>query len=289
MKKRSQYIAVSNYQQANRRDRRLAYFLMSQLHSILITGASSGIGEALAFHYANDGVSLFLSGRDTERLADVADGCRSMGARVYASAVDVTDRKAMLDWITASDSRAALDLIVANAGISGGTSGSVEKASQSRRIFAVNLDGVLNTVLPGLEVMGIRGTGQIVIISSLAGFLPMPGAPAYSASKAAVRYFGEALRPSAGRLGVGISVVCPGFVHSRMTAANPFFMPFIMKTERAAEIIARGIKRDRARIAFPLPMYAAVYALGQLMPQSVLRFLLTRLPQKPAADMVVKG
>ena len=256
---------------------------MSRPYSILITGASSGIGAALAQLYASDGKLLFLSGRNDERLTAVARACEAQGAEAYTSTVDVTDRKAMSKWIDFADHRAALDLVVANAGISSGTAGGVETETQSRRIFAVNMDGVLNTVLPSLEIMGSRGSGQIGIISSLAGFLPMPGAPSYSTSKAAVRYFGEALRPSAARRGVGISVICPGFVHSRMTAANPFSMPFIMTAERAAAIIARGIERDQARIAFPFSMYAAVYALGQLLPPVVLRFVLARMPEKPTS------
>ena len=138
-------------------------------------------------------------------------------------------------------------------------------------------------MLPALEVMAARSAGQIAIVSSLAGFLQLPGAPAYSASKAAVCHFGEALRPSAARRGVGVTVICPGFVHSRMTAANPFPMPFIMPAERAAKIIARGLAKNRARVAFPWIMYAVVYTLGQLVPPPLLRILLGRLPEKPAA------
>ncbi len=256
---------------------------MSSPHSILITGASSGIGEALACHYAESGVSLFLSGRNKERLAGVATACEAQGAIVYVSTVDVTDRDLMARWIADIDRETALDLVVANAGISGGTADGIESELQTRSIFAVNVDGALNTVLPALEVMAARSAGQIAIVSSLAGFLQLPGAPAYSASKAAVCHFGEALRPSAARRGVGVTVICPGFVHSRMTAANPFPMPFIMPAERAAKIIARGLAKNRARVAFPWIMYAVVYTLGQLVPPPLLRILLSRLPEKPAA------
>ena len=251
--------------------------------SILITGASSGIGEALAFHYAESGVSLFLSGRNRDRLTRVAKVCELKGAKVHVSIVDVTDRDLMFRWIAEVDREAALDLVVANAGISGGTADGVESAAQTRSIFAVNVDGVLNTVLPALEVMAARSGGQIAIVSSLAGFLPMSGAPAYSASKAAVRHFGEALRPSAARRGVGVTVICPGFVHSRITAENPFRMPFIMPADRAAKIIARALTRNRARLAFPWIMYVVVCTLGRLVPPPLLRILLSRLPKKPAA------
>ncbi len=255
---------------------------MSPPSSILITGASSGIGEALACHYAESDVSLFLSGRNKDRLTGVAAVCEAKGAEVFVSTVDVTDRDMMARWIAEIDRKAALELVVANAGISGGTADGTESETQTRSIFAVNVDGVLNTVLPALEVMAARSDGQIAIVSSLAGFLPMSGAPAYSASKAAVRHFGEALRPSAARRGVGVTVICPGFVHSRITAANPFPMPFIMPADSAAKIIARGLAKNRARVAFPWIMYAVVYTLGQLVPPPLLRTLLSRLPEKPA-------
>ena len=255
---------------------------MSPPRSILITGASSGIGEALACHYAESGVSLFLSGRNKERLAGVAAACEAQGATVYVSTFDVTDRDQMARWIAGIDREAALDLVVANAGISGGTVDGIEFETQTRSIFAVNVDGVLNTVLPALEAMAARSAGQIAIVSSLAGFLQLPGAPAYSASKAAVFHL-EALRPSAARRGVGVTVICPGFVHSRITAANPFPMPFIMPADRAAKIIARGLEKNSARVAFPWIMYAVVYTLGQLVPPPILRMLLSRLPEKPAA------
>jgi len=252
--------------------------------SILITGASSGIGEALARHYARPSVALFLAGRNAERLSDVARLCEEAGAAVFTIVLDATDSAGMSDWISQSDRQVPLDIIIANAGISGGTSGGVEPASQTRRIFDVNVGGVLNTVLPGFDVMSQREHGQIAIVSSLAGFLPLPSAPAYGASKAAVRHFGEAFRISASQRGVAVSVICPGFVHSRMTAANPFPMPFIMTGEKAARIIAKGLRKNRARIAFPWLLYFGIWLLGGLCPPALLRALSRRLPAKPAAS-----
>jgi short-subunit dehydrogenase len=257
---------------------------MRHPQSILITGASSGIGEALARYYAGPSVTLFLAGRNLDRLSDVADTCEETGASVFTIVLDVTDSVGMSDWISQSDRQVPLDLIIANAGISGGTSGGVEPAHQTRRIFDVNVGGVLNTVLPGFDVMSQREHGQIAIVSSLAGFLPLPSAPAYGASKAAVRHFGEAFRISAAQRGVAVSVICPGFVHSRMTAENPFPMPFIMTGEKAARIIAKGLERDRARIAFPRRLYFGIWLLGGLCPPALLRALLRHLPAKPATS-----
>jgi len=254
---------------------------MKQPTSILITGASSGIGEALAWHYAAPGVFLGISGRNEERLLSVAEMCRRKGARVDVAVLDVTNRDMMEEWITDADSAHPLDLVIANAGISGGTGGVMngEPVSQARAIFDVNLTGVLNTIEPVLPRMIERKSGQIALISSLAGFRGFPGAPAYSASKGAVRFYGEALRGALRHTGVKVNVVCPGFVKSRMTDANDFPMPFLLETPAAAAIIARGLQKDRGRIVFPLPLHAGSW-LVSILPDWLAQKLLGRLPAK---------
>jgi len=239
----------------------------SDFRNILITGASSGIGEALAHALAGPDSFLALSGRNAGRLHRVATDVEERGSVVDAKLVDVQDRQATADWIHRTDARNPLDLVVANAGISGGTGAlGGESEDQVRDIFAVNLAGVLNTVLPAVSLMKQRGRGQIAIISSLAGFRGMPSAPAYSASKAAVKAYGEALRGELHEDGIGVSVVCPGFVKSRITDRNEFRMPFLMEADDAARIIVRGLERNRARISFPWPMHAAVWLLAALPP-----------------------
>lgn len=247
--------------------------------AVLITGASSGIGEALARDYAESGRFLALSGRDEERLRAVAEACRGFGAEVAAQTVDVADRDATAEWIRGIDADHPLDLVIANAGISAGTGGRGESENQARDIFAVNLAGVLNTVWPALGPMRERRQGQIAIISSIAAFRGLPGAPAYSASKAAVKTYGEALRGWLAPEGIRVSVVCPGFVRTRMTDNNPYSMPFIMDAAKAARIIRRGLERDKARIAFPWPMYFLVWLLGAL-PPGWTGPLVTRAPKK---------
>ncbi|MGE5504802.1 MAG: SDR family NAD(P)-dependent oxidoreductase [Actinomycetota bacterium] len=247
--------------------------------AILITGASSGIGAALARLYAHPGTLLFLGGRDEGRLAAVAATCRDKGADVDAHTVDVTDAEATADWIEAADERRPLDLVVANAGISAGTAGGDEGAAQTRAIFAVNLDGTVNVVEPSIAAMRRRGAGQIALMSSVAGFRGMGGAPAYCASKAAVRVWGEGLRAWLGPQGIKVSVICPGFVATPMTAVNRFPMPFLMDPDRAARIIADGLARDRGRIAFPWPTYALARVLSSL-PEPVCDWLGRVLPGK---------
>lgn len=258
---------------------------MKNPKNILITGASSGIGEALALHYAAPGITLHLSGRDTARLDAVRHAVTAQGANVITAQIDVTDQTGMARWIGDADNRTPLDLVIANAGISGGTGGGEggpmqgEPPAQARRIFDVNLGGVLNTIEPVLPRMQTRARGQIAIISSLAAYRGWPGAPAYSASKGAVRFYGEALRGALHGTGVCINVVCPGFVVSRMTAVNKFPMPFLMHAEKAAAIIARGLEKDKSRIAFPLPTHMMAWGVS-VLPDAFMQKLMHRLPKK---------
>jgi short-subunit dehydrogenase len=237
--------------------------MMAPRH-ILITGASSGIGAALARHYASAGVRLDLGGRDQQRLQEVTAECRARGAAVLPRAVDVTDRSAMREWILGVDTGAPLDLVVANAGIgvNEGTGGDSEP--RTREVFAVNLEGVLNTAYPAIERMAERGRGQLALMSSLAGYRGFPDAPAYSASKAAVKALAEAWRGAFAAHGVRVSAICPGFIETPMTARNNFRMPFLMSAERAAGIIAAGLARDRARISFPWPMALGTWLVATL-------------------------
>ena len=239
---------------------------MQDPRNLLITGASSGIGEALALAYAAPGIALTLSGRDAVRLEAIGAACRQRGATVQTAILDVTDAAAMAHWIDAADTTAPVDLVIANAGIGAGTEGGFETADQTRAVFAVNLAGVLNTVLPLIPRFVARRRGQIALMSSLASFRGFPGAPTYCASKAALRIWGEGLRGDLHRHGVEVSVICPGFVVSRITARNKFRMPFLMSAERAAAIIKRGLARNRGRIAFPFPMYFAIWFFSTLPP-----------------------
>ena len=249
---------------------------------ILITGASSGIGEALAHTYAGDGRTLLLTGRNAGRLDAVARRCRKKGAVVKTSLTDVTDRDGMKNLIKHWFSDRAIDLAVANAGISGrgnSMASGRHDAEATRDIFAINLTGVINTVEPLVPLMIEQGGGQIAVISSLAGFRGMPSAPAYAASKAAVRSWGEGLRGQLADSNIAVNVICPGFVESRITRENDFPMPFLMEAAPVAAIIRRGLARNRGRIAFPMPMVCAVWLFSTL-PFFLTDWLANRLPRK---------
>ncbi len=249
------------------------------LSGIVITGASSGIGQALAELYARPGVLLGLTGRDAARLESVAAACRQRGATVEAETVPVTDQGGMTAFVQRIAARARLDLVIANAGVSGGFRDWSEFDAYIRSITDVNIGGVLNTVNPAVPIMVQQRSGQIAIVASLAGFLAMPGAVPYSASKHFARAYAEELRGRLAREGVRVSAICPGFVTSRMTARNKFPMPFLMDEQRAARIIRDGLARDQGRIAFPWPMIAMIRLLG-VLPYPMLDWLLRRSPAK---------
>jgi short-subunit dehydrogenase len=239
---------------------------MKEFSSIVITGASSGIGEALALDYARPGAALALTGRDAGRLEAVARACRAKGATVVADTIDVVDRAGLADWLVAFDDIHPVDLVVANAGISiDKDNSSLDDFARVRKTFDVNVAGVFNTVEPLLARLMARKRGQVAIVSSLASFIGLPYSASYNASKAAVRVWGESIRYVLRKSDVGVSVICPGFVVSRITANAPFPMPFLMSAERASGIIRRGLARNKARIAFPFGTKAAVW-LGLALP-----------------------
>lgn len=234
---------------------------------VAITGASSGIGAAIALACAAPGATLHLAGRNAARLADVAAAARAGLAEVRETLLDVRDAALCNAWVVATG---GLDLLVANAGASGGTGGVSEPDDQARLIFDTNVTGVLNTALPALRLMALQSPGQdgmrgrIAVVSSLAAFVASPVAPAYTASKAAVRVWAEAMDGAEAPRGVRFHAVCPGFVRSPMTDANGFPMPLLMDADRAAAIILRGLASGRTTIAFPLPLALAARMAGAL-------------------------
>jgi len=221
--------------------------------SVVITGASSGLGAALAMAYARPESVLGLLGRDRLRLGATADACEAKGASVRMATIDVADAPAMAAWLGGFDREHPIDLLVANAGTSAGpdpddASEGVETAS---RQIHVNLLGAINTVEPLLPALCARGHGRVAVVASIAAYRGLPYSPGYCASKAGLRADAEALRPRLAPRGVGITIVCPGFFDSPMTDRFNGPTPFLASGEAAARIVKRGIDRGRRRVAFP--------------------------------------
>jgi short-subunit dehydrogenase len=245
--------------------------------TIVITGASSGIGEALAVRYSGAGRVLGLTGRDRERLERVAERCRAAGADVKTAVIDVRDRHALGDWLRELDQASPIDLVIANAGISTGTppGEQVEDADASYLLMETNVLGVLNTIHPLLPLMLARGRGQIAIMASISSMIPLRDWPSYGASKAAVVNYGLAMRDRVYAAGVRINVLCPGYTTTPMTTRIKGWRPLEMSPDKAAERIIRGLARDREMIAFPWPL-VLISRFGALLPDG-----LRRLAVKP--------
>jgi short-subunit dehydrogenase len=247
--------------------------------NILISGAGSGIGRALAIAYSGAGVNLFLCGRNEKKLQSTKVLCEELKAEIHLEILDVADELAMKNWIEKIEEKYELDLVIANAGISAGTAGGPESFDQVKKIFNTNVNGVLNLVHPVVDKMKVRKRGQIGLISSLAGFRGLPSSPAYSASKSAVRVYGEALRGNLGKLGIEVNMICPGYVKTLMTDMNEFPMPFLMDATKAAQIIKRDLAKNKSRITFPFPLYFVVW-LSTLLSPKITDPIFAKLPGK---------
>ncbi|MEJ5219374.1 SDR family NAD(P)-dependent oxidoreductase [Cognatishimia sp. D5M38] len=217
--------------------------------SILITGASSGLGAALSKELAGPDVTLVLVGRNLERLTAVAEACAAQGATALPLQLDLTDQDAALIQLTKADQTHKFDLAIANAGVAYGR----ETPELARSTTATNVLGVLSTIQAVEPGMVARGKGQIGLISSLAAFRTLGGPAAYAASKAWVRLFGEAMRGRLARKGVGVTVICPGFVDTPMVddRTRAQFGASMMPADKAAQKIVKALAKNHARLSFP--------------------------------------
>lgn len=235
--------------------------------TIVITGASAGLGEALALAYAAPGCTLILIARDEARLAGVAARCRARDAVVETALIDVTDGAAMSAFITPLDGKTPIDLAIANAGVftGHGAERAMETASDIAWMGRVNLEGVANVVQPALTGMRARRSGHIAIIGSLAALQPLADAPGYSASKAAVMAYGEALREYLIPDGILVTLVYPGHIRTAQVADHVGALPHMMEPAAAAAIIKRGLDAHKTFIAFPWQLLWLIRA-GRALP-----------------------
>lgn len=253
--------------------------MKKEFNAILITGASSGLGKQLAIDYARRNITLYLSGRNEKRLLDTYEICKSKGANVFTKIIDVKDRDGMKNWIFECEKIKPIDLVIANAGISAGTSNGTESDEQVYDIFSTNIFGVLNTIEPIIQEMTKRKNGQIALISSMSGFIGMASCPAYSSSKACITAYGEGLRGYLKYYNVGVSIICPSFIKTPLTDKNNFAMPLITTAEKASKKIITGISKNKGLITFPIVIYVLLKFL-RFMPFNFVNYIFSKLPKK---------
>lgn len=245
---------------------------------IVITGATGGIGGALAPAYAAPGVTLILQGRREARLQALATECRALGARVRVEGLDVQDIDGLRAWMRAISEEEAPDLVIVAAGVNTdvGPEGAGEVWEASRALIEINVLAAMATVEAALPAMRARRSGQIALFSSLAGWRGLPSTPSYSASKAAIKAYGESIRDWLAPEGVKVTVIMPGYVESKMCHEMPGPKPFLWTPERAARCIRKGLARNQPRISFPFPLNLGCWALGmipQRMSSVILRWM----------------
>ncbi len=221
---------------------------------IFITGASSGIGEHLAYHYAAQGDHLGLAARRIDLLNRVADKCRQLGGSAISYELDVTDQQACAcaaqDFI---QQHAGIDYVIANAGKSADDYLETGDSTRINQIQSINISGVSNTVYPFVPALIEQKSGKIVVVSSIAGVRGLPRRGGYSASKAAVKIMADGWRFSLAKHNIQVTTIYPGFIRTDMTAWRKTIMPFLMDVEPAAVLIAQAIVCGKKNYMFPWP------------------------------------
>jgi short-subunit dehydrogenase len=239
----------------------------------LITGASSGLGRALAKWFAHRGVRVYAVARRTEALESLRD---EVGSLIVPVTLDVADAGATVSRIAELDEDSGgLDLVVANAGVAGDVSGERAEWSRVSRSIDVNVTGAAATLCAALPGMLARGRGHLVAMSSPAGLLAVPRQAAYCASKAWLSMFCESLRFEVEPEGLHVTVIHPGFVKTEMTADAKIRMPFLLELEDAIERVGPAIVRRARDFMFPWQMNLAL-RLGLALPRPLYRLLVSR-------------
>ena len=256
--------------------------------NVFITGASSGIGAALAVEFARRGATLGLAARRQQQLDELA---ATLPGAHHTYAVDVTDKYAIKDAGEAFDRTVAggTDIVIANAGISVGVKTEhFEDLDEFERVFATNVNALAYTFHPFIAPMKARRRGTLVGMASVAGIRGLPGSEAYCASKSAAITYCESLRVDLARHAVRVVTICPGFIRTPLTAQNPYAMPFLMDAADFARSAANAIAAQKSYAVIPWQM-GVVAKLLRLLPNWAFDQLLAGRKQKPRAGAVRHG
>ncbi len=248
---------------------------MLRMKSYFITGGTTGLGWELAQSYLRQGARVAVCGRNLSKLTANAHD-RYPHLKSYE--LSVTNKEAMAKAIE-DFAKEGLDVVIANAGISHGSKSKWPDGDVSRSIIETNVLGVLNTFTPALEIFKEKGSGHIVAIASVAGFIGLPGASAYCASKGAVIQMCESYALDLPRWNIDVTTICPGFIDTPLTQKNDHSMPFLLSCEEGAKRIKKAIDKKKVLYVFPWQMALAIHVLRRLP-----RFLYRRFMKLPFAD-----
>lgn len=237
---------------------------------VFLTGASSGIGEALALAMAKQGATIGLLARRKELLDNLAVRCGSAGGQARAFAADVTDAEAVQKAADAlREEFGRIDILIANAGIGGNNPETrALQPEMVKKVIDINLMGSVNSIYAVLPQMLERGQGQLVAVSSLAGVRGLPKSAAYSSSKAAMTALFESVRLDTLTKGIDVTIIQPGFIKTPLTSGRKNKMPFLMELEDAVPMFLRAIEKKKKFAAFPWQL-AAIVKAGLIFPASV--------------------
>ncbi|MGE3609319.1 MAG: SDR family NAD(P)-dependent oxidoreductase [Bacteriovoracaceae bacterium] len=239
------------------------------MRSVFITGGTTGIGMELAKLYQRQGWKVGVCGRDRQKFEE---NFQTVRENVTFYQVDVANREEVKQAINDFSKSIGLDLLIANAGIGYKFKTKVPDFEYSYKMVQVNLLGVMYAFEAALDIMIPRGKGHVVAISSIAGYNGLPGVSAYSATKAAVLKFCESLHLDLKKFNIDVTTICPGFVDTPLTQANHHPMPFLMPAPKAAELIAKAIRKKKMIYAFPF-FFSSVVRLISILPRTWYRAL----------------
>ncbi len=243
---------------------------------VFITGASSGIGEYVAYEYAKQGATIGLAARRKNALEKVSTKCAKLGGKPIIFEVDVSNqtstKNAIYNFIAKSG---GIDIVIANAGISGKVNLYNGNSTEINKMLSTNILGVTNTIIPALPTMIKQQFGRIAVVSSIAGFRGLPGRSSYSASKVAVRFMANSWRSTFIKDGISFTTICPGFIDTNMTSSHKYKMPFLMNVDIFAKKMVWAIEKKKNTYIAPW-QWRFIVPIIKIVPDWLMNFVASK-------------